>query len=230
MDCLHVQNQEYRLAREKIGKDYREMKHILGYFQTDPDSIVQSRMEQMMDSVHQAVNAHGVYSVFPVSCDGESVDLGFCKVHSEHLKRNLRGCHHIILCAVTIGMQVDRQIQIATKKSATDGYLAQAAGAALVESFMNCLNDDLKQEYEKQGYYLRPRFSCGYGDFDLKHQRDIFRALPRTAAIGLTLMDTDIMAPSKSITAVIGICDNKDGEDYLPSCDKCEICTKKVNV
>ena len=51
---------------------------------------------------------------------------------------------------------------------------------------------------------MRPRFSPGYGDVSLEVQKDFFRLLP-CQRIGLTLMDTLIMSPEKSVTAFIGI-------------------------
>ena len=73
--------------------------------------------------------------------------------------------------------------------------------------FVDFLNEKINEEAVAAGKKARPRFSPGYGDVDLAVQKDFFRLLPCTR-IGLTLMDTLIMSPEKSVTAFVGITNN----------------------
>ena len=78
----------------------------------------------------------------------------------------------------------------------------------------------MKKEYEKDDLYLRPRFSPGYGDLKLEHQKDWFRLLDISRQIGIELTDSLLMVPTKSVTAIIGI-----GGDVRPSgCTGCSGC------
>ena len=61
------------------------------------------------------------------------------------------------------------------------------------------------RELTDDGLELTSRFSAGYGDLSLEFQREIFRALDCQKNIGLTLNESLIMSPTKSITAIIGI-------------------------
>lgn len=69
------------------------------------------------------------------------------------------------------------------------------------------------------GLFLKPRYSPGYGDFALESQKEIFARLECAKRIGLTLTDTMLMVPFKSVTAVIGVTD-------APTCTyvKCRGC------
>ena len=67
---------------------------------------------------------------------------------------------------------------------------------------------------------MKPRFSPGYGDLSLEMQRDIFRVLDCPRKIGLTLNESLLMSPSKSVTAIIGI----SGEEYQQEKNKCGVC------
>ena len=49
------------------------------------------------------------------------------------------------------------------------------------------------------------RFSPGYGDLPLDVQRPLFAALDVPRKIGVSLTDSLLMAPSKSVSAIIGI-------------------------
>ena len=63
----------------------------------------------------------------------------------------------------------------------------------------------MRQTKLKMGETLRPRFSAGYGDLPLEYQRRIFDLLDPPTHIGLTLNDSYLMSPSKSVTALIGV-------------------------
>jgi cobalamin-dependent methionine synthase I len=52
---------------------------------------------------------------------------------------------------------------------------------------------------------LRPRFSPGYGDLPLELQTNLFKVLDCQHFIGLTLNDSMLMSPSKSVTAIVGL-------------------------
>jgi len=144
-------------------------------------------------------------------------------LHSESLARNLSGCCGAILLAATIGPACDMLVRRAGVTSAVDASIYQAAGAAAIESFLDDMNDRYKADYEAQGLFLRPRFSPGYGDLKLDHQRDWFRLLDITKQIGIELTDSLLMVPTKSVTAIIGIGINKGTQ----GCSGCAGCNKK---
>lgn len=144
-------------------------------------------------------------------------------LQSESLARNLSGCCGAILLAATIGPACDMLVRRAGVTSAVDASIYQAAGAAAIESFLDDMNDRYKADYEAQGLFLRPRFSPGYGDLKLDHQRDWFRLLDITKQIGIELTDSLLMVPTKSVTAIIGIGINKGTQ----GCSGCAGCNKK---
>jgi len=53
--------------------------------------------------------------------------------------------------------------------------------------------------------YLTDRYSPGYGDLPLEHQKVLFSALNITRRIGVTLTESGLMLPQKSVTAILGI-------------------------
>lgn len=99
----------------------------------------------------------------------------------------------------------------------------QACAAARIESYCNEINDKLKAEAAEEGLYLRPRFSPGYGDLPLSCQPDFCRVLEAEKTVGITLTESFLMMPSKSVTAVIGV------SKIAAGCVKegCEVCSNK---
>ena len=126
---------------------------------------------------------------------------------SSTLCANLDGCISVIIFAATIGISIDRIINRYSRISPAKALCFQAIGAERIESLCDLFNKELKEKKAKEGLLLRPRFSPGYGDFPLSVQKEFFRLLECPRKIGLTLNDSLLMSPSKSVTAVIGIYD-----------------------
>ncbi|MCD8040957.1 MAG: Vitamin B12 dependent methionine synthase activation subunit [Clostridia bacterium] len=143
------------------------------------------------------------YRLFDISFCDEIIDLGFAKTNSHSLALNLKGCSKIALFAATVGAGVDRLIVKYNKLSPARAVILQAMGAAAIETWCDDLNSRITRTYGA----TKPRFSCGYGDLPLAMQRDIFPALSVTKNLGITLTQGDLMIPSKSVTAIIGIKD-----------------------
>ena len=102
--------------------------------------------------------------------------------------------------------------------------ILQSCAAAMLEEYCDERQKKIAAELEEEHLYLRPRFSPGYGDFDICYQEPVVRMLNCAKTIGLTLTDSFMMTPTKSVTAVIGISTQKD---RCPI-SGCEVCTKKI--
>ena len=129
------------------------------------------------------------------------IDFIFSKTDSKSLMKNLEGCSEAILFGATVGVEIDRLIAKYGRISPAKAVMLQAIGAERIESLCDLFNDEIKGEYES----TRPRFSPGYGDLSVELQKDIFRLLDCPKNIGLSLNDSMMMSPSKSVTAIIGV-------------------------
>lgn len=203
-----IQKQYHNMTGDKIRIDKREVCRYLGYAKVKPDETVDGLVEQCIQEMTRVAMPKSMYQIFEIEQETEDqkvLQLGFARVESEKLARNLQGCQKIILLAATLGPRPDLLIQKNSKLNPLKGVVMQAVGAMLIESYVDEQNEALRECFAKEGYRLHPRFSPGYGDFKLEHQSDIFKVLDCSKNLGLTLMDSMIMAPSKSVTAVIGM-------------------------
>jgi len=160
---------------------------------------------------------------FPVTVDGDRVDMTFAAAHSRALARNLQGCSEVILFAATVGIGIDRLIRRSVAGKVSDAVWLQAIGAERIEALCDTFCEAQRALAEKEGFYLRPRFSPGYGDLPLTLQTAIFRTLDCSRQIGLSLTESLLMVPGKSVTAVVGICD----KPCHPGTLGCSYCGKK---
>lgn len=141
----------------------------------------------------------------PVVFCEDCVELTFIKAHSADLRKNLNNCSSAVLFAATVGIEVDRLIARYASLSPLKSLMFQAIGAERIESLCDVFNREITELKGK----TKPRFSPGYGDFSVSVQRDIFRVLEPSVKIGLTLNQSMLMSPSKSVTALIGITGEK---------------------
>ena len=160
------------------------------------------------------------YDHFDINIDSDKVDLAFVTCQSKDLSTNLEGCSKIIVFGATIGIEIDRLIAKYSRLSPSKALCFQAIGAERIESLCNIFNDEVTKSKLEAGLHTRPRFSPGYGDLSLDIQKDIFAVLDCPRKIGLSLNESLLMSPSKSVTAIIGISD-KPKSCKTPSCAQC---------
>ena len=183
----------------------REAVRYLGYGKHAVDDQTLRLIADSFGSLRSVGSRKSVYRIFDLEQeDGETVRFGSLTVKSKSLGKNLRGCDKIVLFGATLGIGVDQLLSRTSKTDMAKTVVLQACAAALLEEYCDECQERIRQEMESEGRYLRPRFSPGYGDFPIECQRDLVRMLDCAKSIGLTLTESCMMAPSKSVTAVIG--------------------------
>ncbi len=146
------------------------------------------------------------YARFPIKASEGKVDFGFCEVKSSSLAKLLSTSTHAVIFAATVGVMLDRLIARYSSVFPTRAFLLDALGTERVESLADIFCEELSEEYS----HVTTRFSAGYGDLPIEFQREIFSILDCPRKIGLTLNESLIMSPRKSVTAIVGIVDKTD--------------------
>ncbi len=223
-----------------IEVNRKEIERYLGFKGvTEIDENIARTIDECIEEMNAQVNPKFTYKTFPIhwrfsfklvpdeenggskkvkstSCEFEGI-----QVESGNLLKNLEGCSEIVMLAVTLGNVPDMLVRKAEVRDMMKAYTFQAVGAAMAEAWCNEINDRIIKEAEERGLHARPRFSPGYGDFPLSVQKDFERILEMPKTIGVTLSDSLLMTPTKSITAVIGL------SEIDTNCEKsgCEQCS-----
>ncbi len=131
---------------------------------------------------------------------------------SKNLSAALGTSKSVLLFAATVGVGIDRLIARYATLSPAKALLFQAIGAERIEALCDYF---CKEQGEKRT--LGRRFSPGYGDFPLSAQRDLLRTV-KGERIGISLTESLMMLPTKSVTALVGI-----GESACENaCAQCE--------
>ncbi len=142
------------------------------------------------------------FAELPLSEEGERIKIGSIFADSLGLRKNLSGCKRALLFCATVGAVFDREALKYSRLSPSKAVVLSAVGSERVEALCDAFLDWYKEEYRVK---LRPRFSPGYGDLPLELQREIFSLLEPEKRIGVTLNESLLMSPTKSVTAFVGI-------------------------
>ena len=199
-----------KIQMSPVEHDYSETARYLGYQKiTVPDEQISELIKVAADEMLEVIKPQAVYEEFDLNVEYNEeagsglVEFADVKIPSKDLARNLRECSQVVIFASTLGPQCDQLIRRTLVKDQVKAAVFQATGAMYIEKCVDLLNEKIKEQSQSQGKSTRPRFSPGFGDVNLEVQKDFFRLLPCNK-IGLTLMDTLIMSPEKSVTAFVG--------------------------
>lgn len=180
-------------------------KEILRYSQSNDNDQVLHLIDSCIDEIGTKLTYKVCYKESTIIPNKEFLDFDFIKISSKDLFKNMKECHQCIIFASTIGIEIDRLINKYSKLQPSKALILQAIGAERIECLCNKFNQDIKNIYLQKNMLTRPRFSPGYGDLSINVQKDIFDYLNCSKHIGIMLNNSLSMSPTKSVTAFIGL-------------------------
>ncbi len=183
--------------------DRREILRYLGI--RGEISQIEELLMSCLSECKSAFQNSVAYIELPLKIEGETLRFGDLSVKSSSLAKHLSGCESAIIFVATVGIEIDRLIAKYSKISPSKSVVFQAIGTERIESLADTFEKETVAEKAKIRLSTVSRFSPGYGDFPLEFQKEIFSLLDCPRRIGLTLNESMLMTPSKSVSAIIGI-------------------------
>ena len=174
--------------------DRREWFRYMGA--RDASDELCSLAESCLREAEGCFRARVCYGEFPISVEAWN---------SRSLDEWLVGCDRVVIFAATVGLEIDRLIAKYSRVAPARAMCLQALGTERVEALCDVFCEEMKMRAQKNGEIVTKRFSPGYGDLPLKMQKEVFRLLNCSVRIGLTLNESLLMSPTKSVTAIMGI-------------------------
>ena len=197
-----------------LTKKYNDLpiceKEILRYAGCkDATDEITELLHSCIDEACDKLSYSVCYCEIDVQVENEVCDFGVFSVSSHDLSKSLMRQKKVILFAATLGIEIDRLIKKYSKISPSRAVMLQAIGTERIEALCDALCKEMD---------VSRRFSPGYGDLSLDVQKDIFNVLNCTHHIGISLNDSLLMSPSKSVTA-FAFC-GKPAKNKCSSCNK----------
>ena len=201
----------------------KETLRYLGLGSAEPDEKTLEMVNRAIALLSERCRPKNTSRIVEISAGTGDIRLeGGTVIYSESIARVMSGCSEMLVFGATLGAEADMLIKRSSAENIAMGAVMQAAAAAYIEEYCDEIQSELNEKFSARGKSLGDRFSPGYGDFPLEYQRELFAILDCPRRIGLTLTDSFIMIPSKSVTAVIpigGSCGRQLGCMYCEKTD-----------
>ena len=200
----------------------REALRYMGAANLD-DKIMLQKVEKYADEILKIIKPLYTYRIFPLEQSENGLLLAGTNLvlAGNSAKAHFDGCHRVIAMAATLSGFADRYIQTAEITDMAKALIADSLCTAAVEQVCDMAEAEIFSALPKENFYTW-RFSAGYGDLPLDIQPLLLRILNAEKLIGLTINDSLIMLPRKSVTAFIGISD-KPIEKKRRGCAACNM-------
>jgi hypothetical protein len=140
--------------------------------------------------------------------DGKDVILtGGISLPSRKLASLLSDCREALLMGATAGSDIMKAIKDKTKHdNLSAAVIYDATASEMVDGALDWIMSYAGRQLLREGKKLLPRrFSAGYADFQLAHQKTVYQQL-QMERINVNINADFILQPEKSVTAITGIC------------------------
>ncbi|MGN0452508.1 MAG: hypothetical protein ACI4GZ_01775 [Ruminococcus sp.] len=138
-----------------------------------------------------------VYAETEVHFTGNAADFGFFETESASLRKFLGGDCRARVFAATLGIGADRLISRYSPVLPSKAVIMDGAATAGIEAFCDYICEEIFRVPACE------RFSPGYGDLPLELQREVISLLNAQLSLGLSLTDSLLLTPTKSVTAIV---------------------------
>lgn len=214
-----------------IQVDYDEVLRYLEYNGQDIEDNLKDIIYECINLTKSKVNPRSILRVYPIEKRIELESIGNKKylvelkgtnliIDSKDIYYLLQGCSECIVIAATLGLNIERYIKKYSYTDLTKGIIIDSCATTAIEGFCDFIENTYRKYLTEDGKYLTSRYSPGYGDLSIEVNRQLINILGAQNKIGLTITESNIMIPRKSVVAIIGI----SGEDKLNNKKSCLRC------
>ena len=206
------------------GISRKETLQYLGWLGSPIPDELEDEISRCENRILETARPRAVWRLFDLLPDGSLAGTQF-RPEGQDVPALLKDCSQVILMAVTLGSETERLLRTAQARSMGEAVILDAAAGAAVENVCDNLCRDLEAQFSPR--FLTDRFSPGYGDFPFSQQRAFFDLLDITRRIGVSLTESGLMLPQKSVTALMGLADTPQEHRHrgCASCRQFETCS-----
>ncbi|MDU4934639.1 MAG: vitamin B12 dependent-methionine synthase activation domain-containing protein, partial [Peptostreptococcaceae bacterium] len=201
---------------DSISIDREEVLRYLEYKGQDIDNNLVEIIEECRNIAKDRINPRYTFRVYSIKqkykgiieLEGTNLIL-----ESNDLYEILKDCNECILMAATLGINIEKDIKKYSCTELTKGIIIDSCATTAIEEVCDKVQNEIENNILKNGQYLTFRYSPGYGDLSIEKNTEILTILNGQKEIGLTITNSGIMIPRKSVIAIIGITDKKVEQD-----------------
>ena len=212
-----------------VSLDKLEVLRYLGHNGQEIDSDLNLRINECIKETKKEIDTKYIYEIYDIKNDLDLNTIEFKNTNlilkSKDVSELLKDCDKCVLMCATLGFNIEKNIRRYSYNDLTKGIIVDACATTSIEEICDLIQDNILQQMSKEGKSLTMRYRPGYGDLDISANKDILQVLDAHKRIGVTVTNTGIMIPRKSVVALIGITNKKIAKVKRT----CENCSNRFN-
>ncbi len=206
------------LTFDDLGITYADIYGQMGYHDALPDEATQKETNMIMAQVRTILQPE---FCFFVTRELPAFDMG------KIIMNQLRGAEGYALFIATCGEAFERFLQqLKAEGDMVRVFIADAMGSVIAEKCADEMEKNLQLSIDKLGWKHTNRFSPGYCGWHVSQQQLLF-PLFNGQTCGVTLTDSSLMLPIKSVSGIIGVGEKVRRLDYTCGLCNFEKCYKR---
>lgn len=206
---------------ELIKIDKTEALRYMGYT-NKADENTNILLDESIAELEEIIEPKYVFRIFNLEKDGNNINFeNYINIKSNDLKDLFKSCEKSAVMAATIGFETEKKIRYYSMTNLSKAVVFDACATSCIESLCDIAEAEIKEIAAKENCSITFRYSPGYGDVPISHQVEILSALNAQKLIGLTVSDSSILIPRKSVSAFIGF--DADYGIHKKSCMNCNL-------
>ncbi|MCK4778413.1 MAG: hypothetical protein KAS39_08520 [Actinomycetia bacterium] len=188
-----------------LETDIKKVKRFLRFKEgkTELSDSFTEKLEKNFNDTLLISNPSGIYATIRVVKHSEEyikLDKFRKELNSKLFVKKFSGAEYITVLAVTLGKGIMEYMEA---QELSDRVISDATASESVEFCAEYINNIINRDAHRTGFSTTMRFSPGYGKMSIDIQPEIIDFL-KTEDIGLSVSESCILVPEKSITAFIG--------------------------
>jgi len=212
---------KYSFNFEELEIDANSVASLMGYGNDVPKEMLQ----QIDDELNKLINVVGIeggYVVHSAQLNKEQHSLGVKNLSFQvgcSVFHHYKDAEQLALFICTAGHTISSRAQeLMNQGHLIEGYAVDIIGSIVVEKAMDKIHAFLKEDMSSKNLKCSNRYSPGYCDWNVSEQSLLFSFFPKEFC-GVTLSDSCLMLPIKSVSGIIGIGKNVELTKY--TCAAC---------
>jgi hypothetical protein len=204
-----VPNKEFNFSFNELHIDYQMINSVLGYENVSLPEPFENYLKEAISLAAKLPDIKAVYRVIDKPVFDEkprTVKTGEFKFNvAKTVYAELQGSDQLAFFVCTAGKTICEKAAFYLKgEDPVYGYIFDLLGSAIVEAACYKMQSHLKEVIESSGSKITNRYSPGYCHWSVADQHKLFSLLGETPC-GVSLTDSSLMSPVKSVSGIIGI-------------------------
>lgn len=217
---------EFQFRFEELCITAADLFPLMGFENGDIPDPFPALIDQAIKEAPSYCNIRGGYKIFEeveVDTKNETIQIENQSFSpSKVVTTQLKDSSNAALFICTAGHKIsDHSIQTSNSGDPLSGYIFDVIGSVTVEKAMDRIQQSLLDEVQAHSLNISDRYSPGYCEWSVAEQQYLFDLMPK-AFCDVSLSDSCLMNPIKSVSGIIGIGEHLQQKGY-----QCHWCTDK---